>query len=72
MFRRSVRTSVPVYVLRKEEQLIRHVPGERKPKETRSQESYSKTTIWTRNLANTKYPADHNFPSYVRSYAGRW
>jgi hypothetical protein len=32
----------------------------------------SETETWTRNLANTKYPADHNFPSYVCSYGGRW
>jgi hypothetical protein len=32
----------------------------------------SETKTWTRNLANTKYPADHNFPSYVCTYAGRW
>jgi hypothetical protein len=31
--------------LPKQEQLIRHAPGERKSTETRSQESYSKTTI---------------------------
>jgi hypothetical protein len=32
----------------------------------------SETKTWTRNLTNKKYPADHNFPSYICSYVGRW